>query len=132
MAAAAMAARGTHLEGGCELAAVRAREECVAGVGVVEALHELGVGRLWQTAHLIYQMEDARGDAWPLVRNQGDAPGIVWPLDGTPRNPLLGVELLLSGEDVLVESRLELLIGEINEELLEGIDRKRLEAKDVE
>ena len=45
---------------------------------------------------------------------------------------LLLVELLLGGEDVRVEGGVQLLVGEVDQQLLEAVGREGLEAEDVE
>ena len=57
---------------------------------------------------------------------------VVLPLDARPEDALGGVDLLLRLEEADREVLVELLVGEVDEELLEGVLIKVLEAVNVE
>ena len=106
----------------------RLHEEVVAAVRLVDGLAEVLVARVWLLARLV---EDAH-DACRALLDEVDAALVVLVLDARPRDALLLVQVLLRLEDELEEELLQLLVGKVDAELLEGVDRERLEAVDVE
>ena len=61
-----------------------------------------------------------------------DAGLVVGIVDADAADALLGVDLLLHLEDELEEELVQLLVGEVDAQLLEGVDLEDLEAEDVE
>ena len=99
---------------------------------VVQPLAQVGVGGLGQAAHLVEEVQQAGRAAALLLRDEPDAAAVVGPRDGAPADALERVELLLRSEDVRVEGRVQPLVGEVDEQLLEAVGGEGLEAEDVE
>mmetsp|Transcript_25602 Transcript_25602/g.82644 ORF Transcript_25602/g.82644 Transcript_25602/m.82644 type:complete len:204 (-) Transcript_25602:785-1396(-) len=95
------------------------------------ALGEVVVGLVGEPADLVEKVQHAGRLATLLERQQRDGARVVGPGDGAARDALGGVELLLGGEDVLVEGGLQLLVGKVDEQLLEAISGERFKPKDV-
>mmetsp|Transcript_6645 Transcript_6645/g.16124 ORF Transcript_6645/g.16124 Transcript_6645/m.16124 type:complete len:339 (-) Transcript_6645:610-1626(-) len=95
-----------------------------------DLLRERLVGAFGQAALLVEESEHADGGR--LGREHFDALLIVGLRDGVPSNRLAQIDLLLLAEDLRVEVRLQLLVGEVDAELLERVDLELLEAKNVE
>ena len=104
------------------------REVGVALVLLHELLGEPLVRALREVALVIEHVDDARG---PLF-DQLEARPVVAEVDLAPVYALAGVLLLLEFKDVLVEVKLQCLIGVVDTELLEAVDLEVLEPEDVE
>ena len=65
---------------------------------------------------------EQRIDAVDTVLDEGDDRLVVRVGDGHPRHALVPVVLLLALEDRCEEELLQLLVGEVDAELLEGVD----------
>ena len=76
----------------------------------------------------VEELEDA--ERRPL--DHLDARLVVVVVDRDPNDALLRVDLLLHLEDELEEELVQLLVGEVDAQLLEGVDLEDLEAEDVE
>ena len=116
--------------GGVLAPAERARlhEEVVPLVRVVDRLAKLAVRAVGLLAHLVEKAHDARR----ALLDEVDAPLVVLVLDRRPLDALLVVERLLRLEDEAEEELLELLVGKVDAELLEGVLEEGLEAVHVE
>ena len=75
---------------------------------------------------------ELRVDPVDAVLDEGDDGLVVRVRDGHPRHALVLVLLLLALEDRREEELLQLLVGEVDAELLEGVDLEPLEAVHVE
>ena len=80
---------------------------------------------------LALRVEQAE-DAERRLLDELDAGLVVGIVDADAAYALLGVDLLLHLEDELEEELVQLLVGEVDAQLLEGVDLEDLEAKDVE
>ena len=80
---------------------------------------------------LALRVEQAE-DAERRLLDELDAGLVVGIVDAYAAYALLGVDLLLHLEDELEEELVQLLVGEVDAQLLEGVDLEDLEAEDVE
>ena len=114
-------------EGGLAEAWLLVEGVLVGGEVVVQLGDELVVRAHRQARFLVEQRQHAH-----LAFDQVDAGLVVGEVDELPVDLLAEVLLLFELEDVLVELLLQLLVGEVDAELFEGILGKVLEAVDVE
>mmetsp|Transcript_29412 Transcript_29412/g.45476 ORF Transcript_29412/g.45476 Transcript_29412/m.45476 type:complete len:678 (-) Transcript_29412:1190-3223(-) len=101
------------------------------GVGpmvFVDLVQESGIGTARHLNFLIESNEDTLG----LQLNQIQHRLVINKLDVVELDLLTPVKLLLQLEGVLVEVLLELLVAEVDAKLLEGVNLKNLETKDIQ
>ena len=100
---------------------------CSGGTGHRASGMRAGVC-LWGLTLRVEQAEDAEG----RLLHELDARLVVRVVDADAAYALLGVDLLLHLEDELEEELVQLLVGEVDAQLLEGVDLEDLKAEDVE
>ena len=91
-------------------------------------LEEVGVGRDGDEDLLVDQREESMR---PRLEQHGHR-RVVGKLEDGALDALGAALGLLHTEDVLVEELLQLLVGEVDQELLEAVAREALETEDVE
>jgi len=100
----------------------------LAHVGLVELVTVGLVGSFWEHALFFKGGHDTE---WLL--NELDTSGqIHTEIDGLPVDTFLGVLFLFKNEHMVVEELLELLVGEVDAQLLEGVETEDFETGNIE